>query len=192
MGEARQRGGARPGGRSARVQVAVHRAVRELQAKGEPGELTVPTVAAQAGVTPSTIYRRWGSLAQLLSDVAAEKLRPDSEPEDTGSLRGDLRTWLEQYVEEMSSQPGRAMVRDVLGGNQPENAALCSTYLRQQFESIQARALARGETPPSTDVLLDRIVAPMIYRILFTSSVPEVEYFWRLLDDVLEGKPAAQ
>ncbi|GAB1582913.1 hypothetical protein PPNSA23_28560 [Phyllobacterium phragmitis] len=92
----------------------------------------------------------------------------------------------------MSSQPDRAMVRDVLGGNHPENAALCSTYLRRQFESIQARALARGETPPSTDILLDRIVAPMIYRIMFTSSVPETEYFWRLLDDVLEGKPAAK
>src|ERR1700758_2252983 len=66
----------RPGGRSARVQKAVHRAVRELQADGGKGELTVPAVAARAGVTPSTIYRRWGTLSRLLSDVALERLRP--------------------------------------------------------------------------------------------------------------------
>src|SRR6201988_159920 len=104
----------RPGGRSARVQTAVHRAVRELQADGGEGELTVPAVAARAGVTPSTIYRRWGTLSQLLSDVALEKLRPETAPVDTGSLKGDLTLWLEQYVEEMASAPGRAVVRERL------------------------------------------------------------------------------
>lgn len=45
--------GVRPGGRSARVQVAIHRAVRE-QEQGSSA-LTVPAIATLAGVTPSTI-----------------------------------------------------------------------------------------------------------------------------------------
>lgn len=35
--------------------------------------LTVPAIAERAGVTPSTIYRRWGNLRELLSDVAVQR-----------------------------------------------------------------------------------------------------------------------
>ena len=48
----------RPGGRSARVQAAVHQATRELIEQHGRAALTVPLIAARAGVTPSTIYRR--------------------------------------------------------------------------------------------------------------------------------------
>src|ERR1700741_373879 len=71
-----------------------------------------PAVAARAGVTPSTIYRRWGTLSQLLSDVALEKLRPETAPVDTGSLKGDLTLWLEHDFEGRGSCPGGARIRD--------------------------------------------------------------------------------
>jgi hypothetical protein len=48
----------------------------------------------------------------LLADVALARMRPDSEPANTGSLRGDLQAWAEQYLDEMSSEPGRNMMRD--------------------------------------------------------------------------------
>jgi len=91
--------GLRPGGRSARVQESVHSAVRELLETHERSSVTVPMIAARAGVTPSTIYRRWGDLSVLLADVALARMRPDSEPANTGSLRGDLgrgpsNTWM--------------------------------------------------------------------------------------------------
>lgn len=159
--------GLRPGGRSARVQAAVHRAVRELQeASTEP---TVPAVADLAGVTPSTIYRRWGTLAQLLSDVAVERLRPETPPADTGSFVGDLTLWLDQYIEEISSAPGRAMIRDVLGGT-PENACQCAAYTTSHWEVMRARAIARGEAVPRVDRLLEGVIAPVLYRLLFTAT----------------------
>ncbi|MGV9270964.1 helix-turn-helix domain-containing protein, partial [Kitasatospora sp. NPDC003701] len=89
----------RPGGRSARVQQSVHRAVRELEAELGRDALTVPLIAARAGVTPSTVYRRWGDLRELLSDVAVERLRPDAPPADLGSLRADLAAWAVQFAE---------------------------------------------------------------------------------------------
>ena len=152
--EAVDRSSPRPGGRSARVQNAVHRAVRQLQADGGEGELTVPAVAARAGVTPSTIYRRWGTLSQLLSEVALEKLRPETAPVDTGSLKGDLTLWLEQYVEEMASAPGRAMIRDILRETLPGNASQCSAFTYGQIEQIHARAVDRGELPPPAETLV--------------------------------------
>ncbi|WP_237711520.1 ElyC/SanA/YdcF family protein [Paracidovorax oryzae] len=107
----------RPGGRSARVQAAVHQAVRDLTALHGRDALTIPQIAAQAGVTPSTIYRRWGDLAELLADVSIERMRDEAEPPDTGSFRGDLLAWGEQFLEEMSSGPGRQMLKDVLSAS---------------------------------------------------------------------------
>ena len=66
------RQGPRPGGRSARVQASVHQAVRDLLATSDRDGITVPAIAERAGVTPSTIYRRWGGLPELMADVAAE------------------------------------------------------------------------------------------------------------------------
>ena len=104
----------RQGGRSARIQEAVHLATQALLNEVGRSEINVPMIAERAGVTPSTVYRRWGDLAQLLADTAAERLRPIADPEDTGSLAGDLRAFVLQYAEEMGSPVGRALMRDVL------------------------------------------------------------------------------
>lgn len=96
-----------PGGRSAGVQASVHEAARALEVEIGRSELTIPLIAERAGVTPSTIYRRWGDLRELPADVAVERMRPDQASLDTGSLRGDLAVRLDRFVEEMSSTPGR-------------------------------------------------------------------------------------
>ena len=79
------------GGRSARIQSAVHQAVKTLAANNRREELTVPQIAAEAGVTPSTIYRRWGDLSALLADVATECLRPISDPDDADFIMRNTR-----------------------------------------------------------------------------------------------------
>lgn len=162
----------RPGGRSARVQAAVHQAVQRLQARLGREALTIPAIAAEAGVTPSTIYRRWGDLGQLLADVAVEQLRPDASPDDTGTFAGDLRAWLAQYMEEMSSEPGRAMLRDVLGSGGSEGQAQCMYFCTLQIDALRQRALQRGQTVTATEQIIDQVVAPLIYRILFANTAP--------------------
>ena len=64
----------RPGGRSARVRDAVHKAVVELLADGEI-DVAIPKIAERAGVNPTSIYRRWGSRDHLLLDAAVTRLR---------------------------------------------------------------------------------------------------------------------
>lgn len=174
----------RPGGRSARVQASVHQAVRELLSGMERADVTIPLIAAKAGVTPSTIYRRWGDLPELLADVAVERLRPDMQPIDTGSGRGDLEAWAEQYAEEMSSGVGREMIRDVLAAQDNANACKCCAFTREQMELLSERALARGESFPPVDAVMDQVVAPIIYRILF-GDVPSAERVRSLVTDVM-------
>ncbi len=165
----------RPGGRSARIQAAVHQAVRDLQQEHGRDGLTVPVIASRAGVTPSTIYRRWGDITQLLADVAVEQLQPEQAPADTGSFRSDMLAWLLQYFEEISSAPGRAMLRDVLGSEFHGLGWKCDGFLRQHMETIIKRALGRGEKTVSADVIVNMVVAPLIYRMLFVNETPTAQ-----------------
>ncbi|MER5199781.1 TetR/AcrR family transcriptional regulator [Streptomyces sp. NPDC002755] len=177
----------RPGGRSARVQESVHAAVRELVAELGREALTVPLVAARAGVTPSTIYRRWGDLQELFSDVAVERLRPEVLPADLGNLRDDLGVWAEQFLEEMASPPGRAYIRDaLLGDPDGSNAGQCSEYAADQIDIVLTRASERGEAVPGTEQVMDRVVAPMMYRILFRPSLLDAAYARELVDNALD------
>ncbi|MET8903630.1 MULTISPECIES: TetR/AcrR family transcriptional regulator [unclassified Streptomyces] len=176
----------RPGGRSARVQAAVHAAVRELASEVGRDALTVPMVAQRAGVTPSTIYRRWGDLQELLSDVAVERLRPETAPEDIGDLSADLTAWAEQFLDEMASPSGRAYIRDaLLGDPDGSNAGQCSAYAAEQIDVILTRATARGERTPDTETVVDHVVAPLMYRILFRPAGLDAAHARRLVATVL-------
>lgn len=158
----------RPGGRSARVQQAVHAAVRALDQKMDRDRLTIPLIAEHAGVTPSTIYRRWGMLRELLADVAADRLQPDAPLADTGSLETDLMAWAGEYMEEMTSTPGQQVMADALGSTNADLRARCWQWQREQVALMLERASARGEAPlPEIETLLDAIMAPLTYRVSY-------------------------
>jgi AcrR family transcriptional regulator len=175
----------RPGGRSARVQGAVHQAVRALleEAGGDRSTLSVPLVAERAGVNSSTIYRRWGDLQRLLAAVASNRMLPE-QVEDTGSLKGDMEAWFVPYVEEFSSALGRQVLRDMLA-----DGALTRDYfalMQGHIEEVRALAEARGETAPAAREIVDTVVAPVIYRILFNHESAKdlrvLDRIGRLLD----------
>lgn len=171
----------RQGGRSARIQKEVHAATRALLERVDRAALTVPMIAERAGVTPSTIYRRWGDLGSLLADVATEKLRPICEPDDTGGAAGDLEAFVLQYAEEMSSKVGRQLLRDVLAEAEDTAAAKCCRYTYDHLETIAARAIARGEVAPQVDLIIDRVIAPICYHILFGDRATTADYCRTLL-----------
>lgn len=178
--------GSRPGGRSARIQQAVHDATRELLVETERDGISVPAIAARAGVNPTTIYRRWGDLASLLSDVAADRFRQSDPPAETGSLTGDLSLWAEYFLEEMGSGPGRSYVADVLAGDaNGENTGICARYAADAITQILARF--PNTANPAVDEVLDHVAAPILYRILFTKQRPEAGYGSQLVIRLLRG-----
>ncbi|MEG5263014.1 TetR/AcrR family transcriptional regulator [Pseudomonas sp. JDS28PS106] len=176
---------ARPGGRSARVQQAIHDAVLAMLNEQSRESLTFPQIAARAGVTPSTLYRRWGNLPTLLADVDLCQLRPDQPPLDTGSLRGDLERWLESYVDDLSSTPGQAMLKDALASTDPGCAVRCTEPTRERLELLLERAKSRGEAAPNLDALMDGLVAPLVFRTLFGAERPGEQLCQRLLSQTL-------
>ncbi|ERM01908.1 hypothetical protein Q644_02530 [Brucella intermedia 229E] len=162
-----------------------------LRQEKAASEITVPMIAARAGVTPSTIYRRWGGdLSQLLADVAVRQFQADALPPDSGNWQSDLGLWLEQFVDEMSSgPPGRELLREALAGSSTERAGQCTECILRNLASIIARGVRQGATPPpDAETLLDRVVAPVIYRILFTKTPPTTRYAAGLLRQCLDGE----
>lgn len=174
----------RPGGRSARVQAAVHKSVRDMLSTMDRADVTIPLIAQRDNVTPSTIYRRWGDLQELLADVAASRLKPDCEPAKVGSAREDLEAWVEQYADEMASGVGRQMLRDVLSVPDGTNAERCSGYSQHQLCVLIARAKECGEVFPSMEELMDHVISPIIYRILFDHALGS-DYVRKLIAKVM-------
>ncbi|MDP9986068.1 hypothetical protein J2S98_001216 [Arthrobacter oryzae] len=112
----------------------------------------------------STIYRRWGDLPRLLAAVASNRMLPE-QVEETGTLRGDMEAWFVPYVEEFSSTLGRQVLRDMLA-----DGAVTRDYFQSMqghVEEIRILAEARGESAPAARDIVDTVVAPVIYRILF-------------------------
>jgi Tetracyclin repressor-like, C-terminal domain len=118
-----------------------------------------------------------------------ERLRPDAEPADTGNGRTDLEAWAEQYADEMSSAPGRAMIRDVLAASDANCAQRCCSFTRDQIAIIADRALARGEAFPDPEAVLDGVVSPILYRILF-GTAPNRKRIRALVERTLTSREA--
>jgi AcrR family transcriptional regulator len=161
----------RPGGRSARVRAAVHRAAEELLAEGGPEAATIPAVAHRAGVHATTIYRRWGTAAELLSAVAVGRLTGDVVVPDTGSLRGDLAQWLREVLTDLSDPDVLLMLRTVLGSaRDAAGPSACVADRRAQLDAMLDSDRARGNAPPDADSLIEALLGPAYYRALFDDA----------------------
>jgi AcrR family transcriptional regulator len=167
------RSGTRPGGRSARVRAAVHRAVEELLVE-EAGDapaasiLTVPAVAARAGVHATTLYRRWGSIGELLADVATSRFTGDVVVPDTGSLRGDLERWAADVATDLADPDVLALMRATIGAGGGQGACACRGDREEQLAAMIERERARGNRVPTVERAADALLGPLYYRAVFT------------------------
>jgi AcrR family transcriptional regulator len=162
------RSGTRPGGRSARVRAAVHRAVEDLLVEEAGDALTVPVVAARAGVHATTLYRRWGSIGELLADVATSRFTGDVVVPDTGSLRGDLERWAADVATDLADPDVLALMRATIGAGGEVGACACRGDREDQLAAMIERERARGNPVPTVERAADALLAPLYYRAIFT------------------------
>jgi AcrR family transcriptional regulator len=167
----------RPGGRSARIRAAVHRAVEELLGDDGAEPLTIPVIAARAGVHPTTVYRRWGSLAELLAAVATSRFSGDIVVPDTGTLRGDLERWVADVATDLTDPDVLALMRAAVGNGGPMGGSACVADRRAQLAAMLERERSRGGAVPDVARAADALLGPLYYRAIFAPGLP-VEPEW--------------
>lgn len=160
----------RPGGRSARVGQAVHQAVLDRLEEPDWSRITLGSIAAAAGVNSATLYRRWGSLPQLLGDVMSSLLADTSPLPDRGSLAADVHDYAAKIAADLASPGGLVLLRAaVLIGAEasPQERSSVLASRQAQVEEMLARARARGEGAGSALDFFECVTGPLYGYALF-------------------------
>ena len=152
--------------------------VRLLAEEGY-SRMSIDGVAAAAGVSKPTIYRRWSGKADLAT-AAICTIRL-AEPEvSTGSTVGDLTAALQNFSRSLLRPNGMALVGTVLAEERhtPELLALFRERLvmprRTIIRGILERARRHRGLRPGVDldVSVSMLVGAFYARYLATSNVP--------------------
>jgi AcrR family transcriptional regulator len=158
------------------VEQAVFEASLRLLATRDYGEISVETLAERAGVSRTTIYRRWPSKAAVVAAAVSSLYLDRVEVPDTGSLAQDLTILLTETYRVMADGDGRVLEKLVRQSSQdPELTELVRSILyarRRMYVTILNRAIARGEMPPEADqeLLLDLLLGPLWFRLLVSGA----------------------
>ncbi|MFF3390401.1 TetR/AcrR family transcriptional regulator [Streptomyces sp. NPDC002669] len=182
----------RPGKGPRAAQAIFDTTLRHLAERGY-ARLTIESVAQDAGVNKTTIYRWWPSKPALLRAALIHARVLDVDIPDTGSLRGDLIALVEQVIGLLTNGRTEPVARALTSGTglpDDELAALTRDFFADRFSREQpvfARAGARGELPADADpmLLLDLIAGAVWMRVLLRREPVPPDFARDVVDAVL-------
>ncbi|MDO5066148.1 MAG: TetR/AcrR family transcriptional regulator [Propionibacteriaceae bacterium] len=131
--------------------------LKQLLRRQGYGGVTIERVAAESGVAKTTIYRRWGTKAEMVFALVVHT--GDDQPRiDTGSLRGDVEALAQRAVRLIADDLGGAVLPGLLA--EMATDARLAEKLRQGFmeaaraelEAVVRRARDRGELGDTVEV----------------------------------------
>jgi len=139
-----------------------HRSILAATAEilGESGYagFTIEAVARRAGASKPTIYRWWKSKAALVMELYEEERETALSVSDLGSLEEELMIRMHNLWRLWQTTPLGHALRSIIAEAQIDASALaqlCEDFLpkrRASTHTLFARAIARGEIPPDTDI----------------------------------------
>jgi AcrR family transcriptional regulator len=189
--------------RSERSRRAIYDAALALVGEVGYPRTTIEGIAARAGVGKQTIYRWWGSKADVLLeaflDLSAQAAReagqePYAVP-DTGDLAADLKAVLRLTVDQLRDPrfevPSRALAAEGLVNEQlgrESVAKLLEPSLRLYADRLRSAQRA-GQIRPEVDprIALELFVSPLAQRWLQHTGPISYEYTDTLVDYALHG-----
>ena len=162
---------------------------------GEAGyeAMTMDAVAARAHASKTTIYRRWPGKPELVraavdAYIAGRVLRSA----DTGSLRGDLLSVLQEMREHLTPE-FLAMMSGLVHAMRADTELAGS--LRSMFDEdsvsaeLVARAAGRGELPAGDAARLARlvheVVEAQVFRQMAAGGELDQRFACHVVDDIV-------
>lgn len=163
---------------------------------GEEGVqgLTVDAVAARAGTSKATIYRRWPSKEALLLESVRELKANDLVFEDTGDLDADLRRAYQAVAVGLNTPPVGDVLPHLLAvaATSPEFRSELLAFVRSRRGPVRAlleAAVVRGDLPGDVDVdrVIDLMSGPLFYRMLILGEPIDPALVDLTVGNVLSG-----
>lgn len=157
--------------RNPAVRQAVLDAAAGLLASRGDAAISMDAIAREAGVSKHTIYRWWPSKGALLLETMVERARRDAAALDTGTLAGDVETFLTATfaaVERNASLLRSTMAEALRDDEAAEGLRAFAAARREEFHGLLARGRSRGELPADADLdlMVDQVYGLLWYRLL--------------------------
>ncbi|WP_431972392.1 TetR/AcrR family transcriptional regulator [Nocardia sp. bgisy134] len=158
----------------------------------------IPDAAHNAGVHPTTIYRRWQGKQDLVADAMLAHMEQQIHVPDTGSLRGDLTELLHEVTAVLAQPPLLALLRvqvaiaDSVEGVDAARRRFWATRFRSSAALVE-QAMSRGELPAQTDAqeLAEFAIAPIYLRVLVTGGLVDEAFIRSCVERALRAFGAA-
>jgi AcrR family transcriptional regulator len=173
----------RPRGRGRPRAPGADRAILDasIQLLGEQGVdgVTIEGIAARAGVSRPTLYRRWRTKEDLFADALEQRRTPIGVP-DTGSLAGDLQAIFRDVRRSFSASAARELwgLALTIGARAPRFLERhWATYIQPHRDAMRVvikRAQQRGELAYgfSSEAMIDLVSGTLVYVFLFKPRGP--------------------
>jgi AcrR family transcriptional regulator len=157
------------------------------------GRLSIDAVARRAGVGKAAIYRRWRSKLDMTVDLASAVAVAVVDAPDTGSLRADIRQYLEDAHKALTHSLAQYIIPDLLAEatRNPDLANALIPAVRTPRRATAAllfqRAIERGELPADSDLemCVDFLAGPLYWRLAVVHTPTRDDYLDRLADMIL-------
>lgn len=175
------------------VEIRILEVTLRLLAEQGYSRMSIDEVAAAAGASKPTLYRRWPTKADLAT-AALRTIQIREPPVDTGSTVGDLIGILQNFRRSLLRPNGMSLIGSVLSEEHhtPELLALFRERIvaprRAMLRPVFERAVARGEIREDTsiDAAVNLLIGAFYARYLANSMVP-AGYPAELVKIVWEG-----
>jgi AcrR family transcriptional regulator len=178
----------------ARPREAAIQATLDLIAEHGIRGLTTNAVAARAGISKATLYRRWRSKQELVVDAIAALVSDISVP-DTGTTHTDLLELMRNAVRVYSGSLEAGVmpsVIDAMSRDAELARAVRNTFLARRRAALRAvleRGMQRGDLRADLDVelALDVLGGPLFYRLLVTGGPIDDQLAEGVADLIVRG-----
>ena len=171
---------------------AILDSVLQLMQKEGYNAVTIEGVARHAGVGKQTIYRWWGSRAELILEAFANHAADLVPTPDRGSIREDLEVFISAGFKRLFKGYGeimRGLMADAI--LDPEfNKILREAFIlrrRAATKEILKRGIERGEIAKDTDMdlMIDMLFGPVWFRLLVQHAKLDATFARQIIDAVL-------
>jgi AcrR family transcriptional regulator len=176
--------------RDPRRDEAIYEAVLTLVAEVGVERMSLDAVAARAGVSKPTIYRRCpDGKGQLIAAAVAYRRESKPAAPETGSLRGDLLAMVRRLSEDITENAQLAAGLTNQLRTDPQLAAIFREHVidaeRSRWRLVLERAAARGELRAPTTPLFADVGPSLIHARLTVGETLDDAFAVELVDHVL-------